>query len=182
MPIKRLSLSTTGTPLIPRSESSVASACTDVSGSTVITLVVMTSAACIGSSQLICSRIIYHVPRRFDTPQPRAAVVPLMTGTPVAMAVIQGCGDVDPQGEKRRYPRQGPRKEREKRNAPASGRYLSRSPRCPELPRAVPDARERDSNKRARREIVAEDLLPQLGKAIAKPRIGDEHGHRHHVG
>ena len=45
MPTSRRSLSTTGTPLMPRSDSRVAISCTDVSGSTVTTLTVMMSAA-----------------------------------------------------------------------------------------------------------------------------------------
>jgi hypothetical protein len=41
----RLSALTTGTPLIPRSDRSAASACTDASGSMVITSLVITSLA-----------------------------------------------------------------------------------------------------------------------------------------
>src|SRR5262249_28146924 len=37
-------------------------------------------------------------------------------------------------------------------------------------------------DQRAGREIVAEDFATQLGEAVAEPRVGDEHGHRHHVG
>src|SRR5690242_14361452 len=39
-----------------------------------------------------------------------------------------------------------------------------------------------DGDQRARREIVAEDFFPQLSKPVAVARIGDEHGHRDHIG
>jgi hypothetical protein len=48
----RLAVSTTGTPLMPRSERSCATACTDMFGSTVITSVVMTSIARIGTTYM----------------------------------------------------------------------------------------------------------------------------------
>src|SRR5438067_969378 len=38
-----------------------------------------------------------------------------------------------------------------------------------------------DGDQRARRIVVAEDLAAELREAVAEPRIGDEHGHRHHV-
>ena len=40
----------------------------------------------------------------------------------------------------------------------------------------------RDGDQGARREIVTEDLAAQLREAVAQPRIGDEDGHRHHIG
>src|SRR5215831_1815900 len=55
IPTNRLSASTTGTPLMPRSERTFATSCTDASGVTVITLVVITSIARIGSSSLLIS-------------------------------------------------------------------------------------------------------------------------------
>ena len=39
-----------------------------------------------------------------------------------------------------------------------------------------------DGDQGAGREVVAEDLAAQLGEAVAEPRVGDEHGHRDHVG
>src|SRR5438046_1779427 len=36
-------------------------------------------------------------------------------------------------------------------------------------------------DQRARREIVAEDLAAQFGKAVAEAGVGDKDGHRHHV-
>ena len=33
-----------------------------------------------------------------------------------------------------------------------------------------------------RRKVIAQDFLAQLGEAIAIARIGDEDGHRHHIG
>ena len=51
MPTRRSPFSTTGTPLMPFSDSSFASSCTVVSGVTVITGVVMTSMARIDSLQ-----------------------------------------------------------------------------------------------------------------------------------
>src|SRR5215831_10616232 len=38
-----------------------------------------------------------------------------------------------------------------------------------------------DRDQRARREVVAKDLLSQLSKSVAVTRIGYKHGHRHHV-
>ena len=39
-----------------------------------------------------------------------------------------------------------------------------------------------DRDQGAGREIVAEDFAAQLGEAVAQPGVGDEHGHRDHVG
>jgi hypothetical protein len=39
-----------------------------------------------------------------------------------------------------------------------------------------------DGDERAGREVVAENLLAQFDKAVAQTRVGDEDGHRHHVG
>jgi hypothetical protein len=50
MPTTRLSASTTGTPLIPRSERSTAKACIYLSGSAVMTFVVITSTARIAAA------------------------------------------------------------------------------------------------------------------------------------
>jgi hypothetical protein len=38
-----------------------------------------------------------------------------------------------------------------------------------------------DGNQRARRKIVAKDLLSQLGKSVAKSRIGNKDRHCHHI-
>jgi len=38
-----------------------------------------------------------------------------------------------------------------------------------------------DGNQRARRKIVAKDLFAQLGKSVAKSRIGNKDRHCHHI-
>src|SRR6516162_5389016 len=71
MPITLLSVSTTGTALMPRSASSLATAGTVASSSTEITSLVMTSIACIGSPQTVwVSNRIPHCSPPAQAPRP----------------------------------------------------------------------------------------------------------------
>src|SRR5262245_21219597 len=38
-----------------------------------------------------------------------------------------------------------------------------------------------DGDQRTRREAFLEGFLAELDETVAEPRVGDEHGHRHHV-
>jgi len=132
------------------------------------------------TSLLICSKIIYHVLRCFDTPQPRAAAASLMSPSRKDQTAIpptrREWRKSIPKGRCVVYlevtsggaPLLTPEKEHEKRIA-RSRRENSSADHGDTLNfhKQFRTRQSGDSNQRTRREVVAEDLLPQLGEAIA---------------